>query len=100
MPREDLTIGGLYSRAYLASKISALSAIGYTPASGPASGTTYTVNGSNRNLGDEIDLYAVYDYTEDVQFKLTSACFIPGSWFSSVNDDTAYSLRGSIKVAF
>jgi len=98
MPREDLTIGGLYSRAYLASKMSTIAA--FSPSIGPASNTTYVVDGNNRNLGDEIDVYAVYDYTEDVQFKLTSACFIPGSWFSSVNDDTAYSLRGSIKVAF
>ncbi|OPX29719.1 MAG: hypothetical protein B1H08_03260 [Candidatus Omnitrophica bacterium 4484_171] len=100
MPREDLTLGALYSKLYLAEKIPSSVAASYSPSVGPASGNTYVIKNSNKDLGDEIDLYAVYDYTEDVQFKLTSACFIPGSWFSSVNDDTAYSFKGSVKVAF
>ncbi len=102
MPREDLTVGALYAKAFLAEKLSAGTYIITTgPAVGGESSTaTYTVKSGKKELGDELDVFATYDYTEDVQFKLTGAWFEPGSWFASSNDESAYSLKGSVKVAF
>ena len=95
MPKEDLTLGLIYCKSILAEKLGS-----FSPASGPASGNTYTVASEERDFGDEIDAYLVYDYTEDVQFKLIGAWFIPGDMFASSNDDVAYSIRGSLKVNF
>ncbi len=97
MPREDLTIGGLYTKLYLAERLGLTT---YSPTVGPANSNNYTVNPDKKEVGDEIDIFAIYDYTEDVQFKLTGAWFEPGNWFTSSNDNPAYSLKGSVKVVF
>ncbi|MFA5373968.1 MAG: alginate export family protein [Candidatus Omnitrophota bacterium] len=65
----------------------------------PGTGATYTMT-DKKDLGDEIDLGVVYDYTEDVQLGLTYAMFMPGDAFSSVNEETATSVIGSMRVAF
>ncbi|MDD5155775.1 MAG: alginate export family protein [Candidatus Omnitrophica bacterium] len=54
-------------------------------------------------LGNELDLTAVYNYTEDVQFGLTAGWFKPGKAFSSGTTDNrhdAAQLIGSMKVTF
>ena len=98
MPREDLTVGLIYAKALLAKKYNQGST--WSPVVGPASGNTYAVDRDNSNIGDEIDLFGVYDYTEDVQMKLTAAAFLPGSFFTEANDSLAYSVRGSVAVLF
>ncbi|MFH1441525.1 MAG: alginate export family protein [Candidatus Omnitrophota bacterium] len=50
--------------------------------------------------GTELDLKAVYDYTEDVQFSLLSGILWPGGSFSNANDRTATEVIGSMKVIF
>lgn len=61
---------------------------------------TYTLEGDKDYLGNEIDLRLAYDYTEDVQFGLLAAWFIPGSAFAEVNHNTAKEVIGSVKVTF
>jgi len=79
------------------------------------------VAGSDDEIGDEINLTLLYDYTEDVQFALDGAWFIPGDYYDTlhgpvpmelggistnntltnrVSNDTAVSIVGSCKVTF
>ena len=58
---------------------------------------TFT-NGSDSDLGNEIDVVAGYDYTEDVSTQLYLAWFLPGSAYEP--DDTAFEIRGEILVSF
>jgi len=54
---------------------------------------------SKTHLGDAIDITATYDYTEDVQFGLTTGWFKPGKAFSD-DKRNATQLIGSMKVIF
>jgi len=64
---------------------------------------TYTMT-DKKFLGQELDLTATYDYTEDVQFGLTAGWFKPGNAFSKDTNPTtshdATQLIGSMKVTF
>jgi len=105
MPKEDVTIGAVLAHAMLAEKYnpvtgSGLSMTTYSPLAGPAANNLYTVDRNDNNFGDELDVYAVYDYTEDVQLKILGGMFIPGNFFASANDQTMYSVRGSMSVNF
>lgn len=53
-----------------------------------------------RFAGQEVDLTATYDYTEDVQFSLMGGVLVPGSAFDKVNDTPATEVIGSMKVTF
>ncbi len=54
-----------------------------------------------KNVGDEVDLQLIWDYTEDVQFSLLTAWFFPGDHFSSEEGhDTATDIVGSVKLSF
>ena len=105
MPREDITVGLLYARAWLVEQVYA-TATGlndptiYTVGAGPAAGNSYIIDSSEKALADEWDAYASYDYTEDVQFNLTAAFLNPGSWMDEENDAIAYSVRGGVSVDF
>ncbi len=103
MPREDLTLGLSYTNARFAEKLAIIGST-YSPTNGPASlatlGFAYQVEENESYFGDEIDAYAVYDYTEDVQIKLTGAVFFPGPVFSEENDGGAHSLKAGMSVSF
>ncbi len=58
-------------------------------------------------LGNELDAFLTYDYTEDVQFGLSAAWFNPGDYFKGANktvnpnkDSTATQIIGSVTVSF
>jgi len=51
-------------------------------------------------IGQEIDIIAVYDYTEDVQFALAAGWFLPGDYYQAGSDDNATSVMGSVSVEF
>jgi len=53
-----------------------------------------------KDFGNEVDVCALYDYTEDVQLSLNAGWFMPGDAFDNSNDNTAYSVRGGINVGF
>ncbi|MDD5409280.1 MAG: alginate export family protein [Candidatus Omnitrophica bacterium] len=100
-PVEDVTLSMLYGYFDMAKKKDG--SWNYTSA--------FTYDGTNRyfsnanlragkgHLGDEIDVTATYDYTEDVQFGLTGGIFLPGkAW--DVEKQNATQLIGSMKVTF
>jgi hypothetical protein len=95
MPREDITLGALYSVALVDKKYAAT----YSPTMGPASANTYVTNDS-KMFGQEVDIYAIYDYTEDVQLKVSSAYFNPGELFNQNNHLSAMSVRAGVNVDF
>jgi hypothetical protein len=51
-------------------------------------------------IGHEIDLAAIYSYTEDVTFTLMADWFIPGDLYVDPFDATATQLVGEVKVVF
>jgi hypothetical protein len=101
MPREDITLGASYTWLRLADKLTeADNYPSYTPPLGYYSANTYSINNLEGYLGSEVDAFATYDYTEDVQLKLTGAWFIPGDFFADNNNDVAYSVRGGVNLNF
>ena len=94
MPQEDITLGINYIYARLAQDNK-----GDTIDDGN-SGGKINVNRDDKEIGHEIDLYGVYDYTEDVQLKLTGGWLIPGNLFADSNDNVGYSLRAGMNVNF
>jgi hypothetical protein len=65
-------------------------------------GRTSTPRLSERHVGRELDLALTYDYTEDVQFGLSSGIFFPGNAFSSQDREpkAATEVIGSCAVSF
>jgi hypothetical protein len=51
-------------------------------------------------IGSEVDLKAVYDYTEDVQFGLLCGMLFPGNSLDESNRSMASEVIGSMKVTF
>jgi hypothetical protein len=72
--------------------------------------TLYGINGqsntavqmSEKHLGQEIDISAVYDYTEDVKFGLSYGAFLPGNAFAETERDreAATQLIGTCAISF
>jgi hypothetical protein len=64
-------------------------------------GVMALTNGSEKTLGNELDLIAEYDYTEDVSTQLYLAWFWPGDAYSdTTGKEDAYEVRGEIIVSF
>ncbi len=63
----------------------------------PSSPTSSTLNDG---IGNEIDLAAIYSYTEDVTFTMMADWFLPGDLYQSPFDDCATQLVGEVKVVF
>lgn len=59
-----------------------------------------TVNKSQGYVGSEVDLQALWDYTEDVSFGLLGAWFIPGEVYYDNRNDIATDIVGTVKVSF
>jgi hypothetical protein len=53
-----------------------------------------------KEIGNEVDVSAVYDYTEDVQLGLEGGVFMPGRAFAKSNRETAKQAIGTLKVNF
>ncbi len=51
-------------------------------------------------VGQEIDLSANWDYTEDVSFGLLAGWFVPGEVYYDGKDNTAKDIVGTVKVSF
>lgn len=64
-------------------------------------GLTTATNGTDKALGQELDVIAEYDYTEDVSTQLYLAYFWPGDAYDgTAADDDVYEIRGEIIVSF
>lgn len=63
-----------------------------------------TATNVDDSLGNELDAFLTYDYTEDVQFGLSAAWFNPDDYYKDTNgtnyDKTATQVVGSVKVSF
>jgi len=55
---------------------------------------------SNRDIGYEIDVGLMYDYTEDVQLGLNMGWFVPGDLFNAMNKETANQYLANVNVNF
>jgi hypothetical protein len=52
-------------------------------------------------IGNELDVQAIWDYTEDVSFGLLMGWFMPnGDVYYAGNNDTASDIVGTVKVSF
>jgi len=51
-------------------------------------------------IGQEVDLQATWDYTEDVSFGILAGWFMPGEVYTDHLHDTATDLVGTVKVSF
>jgi hypothetical protein len=52
-------------------------------------------------IGNELDVQAIWDYTEDVSFGLLMGWFMPnGDVYYGGNNDTASDIVGTVKVSF
>lgn len=51
-------------------------------------------------VGQEIDLTANWDYTEDVSFGLLAGWFVPGEVYYDGQNDVATDIVGTVKVSF
>jgi hypothetical protein len=107
MPREDITVGGNFTWLAMAQKDTQHlnydkdKGLGFfRPKVGPARSNVYYVHADQQFVGTELDAYALYDYTEDVQLKLTGAWFFPGNYFSEENSGVAYSARAGLNLNF
>jgi len=102
-PIEDVTAAVEWSGLWLAKKIN------NTPASTTSNfalyqpdGTSLTpaLNKDNTKLGDELDLYLTYAYTEDVTIGATLGWFKPGDLFQAPNRKTATQAMVNMDVKF
>lgn len=64
-------------------------------------GVRAVTNGTDRNLGAEIDFVVGYDYSNDVRTKFYVGTFLPGDAYKgTTGDDEAVEVRGEIQVNF
>jgi len=89
-PTDDVTLAASFTNYRRAQSSNTL----YSPYSGTTVNTT-----GKKDLGNEVDLTATYDYTEDVQLGLTWGYFVRGKAFAS-DRGNASQLVGSMKVTF
>ena len=99
-PADDVTLIGEYYAYWWDKKY------GDDVDAGLATGSVTSVRGDNlwmrhkKFAGSELDLKAIYDYTEDVQIALMTGLFFPGGSFDERNDCIATEVIGSMKVTF
>ncbi|MDD5568492.1 MAG: alginate export family protein, partial [Candidatus Omnitrophica bacterium] len=89
-PADDVTLTGSVTNFSLVKEVSSYTSL-YNNA------TIYTT--TKKNLGNEFDLTATYDYTEDVQLGLTWGYFACGNAIAESRGN-ASQLIGSMKVTF
>ncbi|MBF0252392.1 MAG: alginate export family protein [Candidatus Omnitrophica bacterium] len=79
-PTDSLTLNATYAHFWMAEKP--------------------TSRAGNKNIGDEVNLQAIWDYTEDVSFGLLSAWFFPGSTYPDNQDAIATDIVGTVALSF
>ncbi len=91
VPLKDLTVSADWYYFTLAEENDS------SPAAGAGSSFVYT---DNTAYGNEFDVTAAYDYTEDVSFNTSIGVFSPGDAWESDARDSAIQVMGGVKVAF
>lgn len=87
LPMEDLKLTGAYWYFWAADNF-------HTVTADPNSAVL------SEDIGHEINLAAIYSYTEDVTFTFMADWFIPGDLYTRPNDETAMQLVSEVKVTF
>ena len=102
MPKEHILLGLRYAHAWLVEHFVEDPTFGpvITNTIGPVAGILYTINPGKLNLGDEVDVYGVCYFSEDIYAKLSGAFLFPGSVFASNNNSMAYSVRAGLTLNF
>jgi len=91
-PMDDVTIMGNLTNFRLAEQLNGATITGLD-------GNAITLTPHRKDLGNELDLTALYDYTEDVQLGLTWGYFAAGKAIASSRGN-ASQLIASMKVTF
>ena len=89
-PIKDVTVGADWYHFTLAEENDGTNGIGGVNA----------VFTNEKDYGDEIDVVAAYNYTEDLTFGGSLAFFFPGKAFESDAQDTALQGMGTVEVVF
>lgn len=96
-PTDDLTLAGSYYAYWWDKKF----ANGTSTVAGGGPRTYSYVMTDKRFVGQEIDLKASYDYTEDVQLGLLTGFLFPGDAFNNdLNGNLVSEVIGSMRVTF
>jgi len=101
-PMEDVTTKLSWTGLWLQQDIPGSSATFAfrQPDSALSTANTTNVNTNEKSLGNEIDVEAVYDYTEDVQIGGKLGWFMPGNLFKTENDSVATQALLNVNVNF
>lgn len=106
VPVEDITASLAFTSLWLQRDFDANDQVGLLQpddGSGISSSSLCTKTLNNTNLGKELDLKLLYDYTEDVQIGMNLGWFFPGSVFKiaeSKNENVAKQLIINCLVKF
>jgi len=95
-PVEDVTLTANLTNFRLAEGFDGTSS---TPTITGLDGNAITLTDHRKDLGNELDITGLYDYTEDVQLGLTWGYFAAGKAIASSRGN-ASELIGSVKVTF
>lgn len=87
-PIEDVTTKVTWNGLWLDKKLHSDASFALVQPDGTATGAI-AFNSGEEDLGHEIDVDAIYDYTEDVQIGASLGWYLPGDVFRSTNDDVA-----------
>ena len=90
-PIQDVTVGADWYHFVLAEENDTVTG------AGAGNNTVFT---NEDDYGDEIDVTATYNYTEDLTFGGSLAFFFPGEAFESDAQDTAVQGMGTVEVVF
>ncbi len=89
-PVEDVTTKVTWTGLWLDKKIDAGNGtLALLQPNATAATGNLSVDTGNKELGYEVDVDAIYDYTEDVQIGASLGWYIPGDVFNAANDSVA-----------
>lgn len=87
-PLEDVTASLSWAGLWLVQDTVNTTDVALLQPDNVSTASTVTTPGK-KMIGQEVDLAATYDYTEDVQFGANVGVFMPGSLFAKSNRDAA-----------
>jgi len=99
-PLEDVTAAVTWSGLWAASSFGTYNKLALFQPDGGANTITPQTKGQNKGLGNEYDINLTYNYTEDVTFGVSLGWFVPGSVFTSNNNNTASQALANVAVKF
>jgi hypothetical protein len=99
-PLEDVTASFTWSGLWAAVPYSSTNPLVLFQPDGGATGINPQTKGKRRGLGNEYDVNLTYNYTEDVTFGLSLGWFVPGSVFTTNNNNTAQQALADVAVKF